>query len=92
MWELRENTHKPLQVGTARLDFLNDFLNDFSGLDYQQKIDNKFGKGALLIQMTSTSITHFFWGINLMERYGDLDELFPFCTVDGSEILNRLRC
>ena len=27
-----------------------------------------------------------------MERYGDLDELFPFCTVDGSELLNRLRC
>ena len=45
--------------------------------------------------LTNTGVLQlpiFLGGINLMERYGDLDELFPVCTVDGSEILNRLRC
>ena len=87
-------------MGTTRLDFLNDFLNDFRA-GITNKRSTTVGKGSISIgqtygSFTNTgvlqSITHFFRGINLMERYGDLDEVFPFCTVDGSEILNRLRC
>lgn len=63
--------------------------------DLQQLKRGAFQSDRLMDPLTNTGVLQLptFWGgINLMEMYGDFDELFPFCTVDGSEILNRLRC